>query len=605
MNKIHVANISSASNEETLRGLLEERGYAVSNILLKGSSAVVDLEDPALVEKAINSLNGLQHYGQNMQVEAMARRSRKATKVQLKNLPSHVTREDVEHLINSTMGTGVAQKYEEVGAEGAVYVTFNSPEQAEQAVSTLDGYNFDGRLRIKQKSQKAKNNPERQLGDESTGASIEDCGGKRVCWCCDWKKARVDIHRRDNIHPETLVTIKGSPEACSKACKEIMKVVQAEAQSLNRGECPLRVLCPNSLCGRIIGKKGNVIKSFMEKSNTNIVVSSFESPYPGSMNDMNSYYVDRVITVTGNLDDAIRAEEMLSEKMRQCFEQDANMYQQQQMMFSGLPSLPMMPGNMNNYGVRPPYPYMTREKRFRSDIALLLLPTGEEATTRAVRTQNWGGNYYPGSFGGSSSPQQQQQLEVVYLYIPEQSVGAVIGSKGQNIKNIMRLSAARIKIMSGETKNGNGDKAGHQGPQALEERKVIITGSPEAQWKAQFYIFEKVKSEMRLAAQDEVHLRSEVVVPKATIGRIIGKGGQNVKEMQRVSGAIVQVPEDQGDVEEVPVTIIGHFYACQSAQRRIRALMNNIQGLQQPRRGGRLGPGGQQQPSQPPQINGN
>lgn len=46
--------------------------------------------------------------------------------------------------------------------------------------------------------------------------------------------------------------------------------------------------------------------------------------------------------------------------------------------------------------------------------------------------------------------------------------------------------------------------------------------------QAQFYIFEKVKSEMRLAAQDEVHLRSEVVVPKATIGRIIGKGGQNV-----------------------------------------------------------------------------
>lgn len=54
---------------------------------------------------------------------------------------------------------------------------------------------------------------------------------------------------------------------------------------------------------------------------------SFESPYPGSMTDMNSYYVDRVITVTGNLDDAIKAEEMLSEKMRQCFEQDSNMYQ--------------------------------------------------------------------------------------------------------------------------------------------------------------------------------------------------------------------------------------------------------------------------------------
>ena len=40
----------------------------------------------------------------------------------------------------------------------------------------------------------------------------------------------------------------------------------------------------------------------------------------------------------------------------------------------------------------------------------------------------------------------QQQPEVVQLYVPEKSVGAVIGSKGQNIKNIMRLSGARIKV---------------------------------------------------------------------------------------------------------------------------------------------------------------
>lgn len=58
MNKIQFTNLLSPFDEETLRGLLEQRGYAVSNILLKGSSAVVDLEDPQLVEKAIDSLNG-------------------------------------------------------------------------------------------------------------------------------------------------------------------------------------------------------------------------------------------------------------------------------------------------------------------------------------------------------------------------------------------------------------------------------------------------------------------------------------------------------------------------------------------------------------------
>jgi hypothetical protein len=49
--------------------------------------------------------------------------------------------------------------------------------------------------------------------------------------------------------------------------------------------------------------------------------------------------------------------------------------------------------------------------------------------------------------------------------------------------------------------------------------------------------------------------------------------------MQRVSGAIVKVPDQNsqsqqdGDME-VAVSIIGHFYAMQPAMRRIRALVN-------------------------------
>lgn len=64
--------------------------------------------------------------------------------------------------------------------------------------------------------------------------------------------------------------------------------------------------------------------------------------------------------------------------------------------------------------------------------------------------------------------------------------------------------------------------------------------------------------------------------------------------MQRVSGAIVQLPmEEQGDVDEVPVTIIGHFYATQSAQRRVRSLMNTLSRAQPAPR--RTRPGAPQQ----------
>jgi len=258
--------------------------------------------------------------------------------------------------------------------------------------------------------------------------------------------------------------------------------------------------------------------------------------------DAGNSYMDRVITITGSTENCAKAEEKISEKMRQCFEQDVGSFQfgsQNPLMFPGMPGLPMLPSMNPFQSMRPPMPYM-------------------------------GSAYYPGSMSGPNPALNQP--EVVQLYIPEKSVGAVIGSKGQNIKNIMRLSGARIKILGANDKNGSGENNpfSHSG----DERKAVISGSPEAQWKAQFYIFEKVKNELRLAAHDEVHLRTEIMVPKQSIGRIIGKGGQNVKEMQRVSGAIVQLPmEEQGDVDEVPVTIIGHFYATQSAQRRVRSLM--------------------------------
>lgn len=50
------------------------------------------------------------------------------------------------------------------------------------------------------------------------------------------------------------------------------------------------------------------------------------------------------------------------------------------------------------------------------------------------------------------------------------------------------------------------------------------------------------------------------------VGRIIGKGGQNVRELQRVTGSIIKLPEHglapPAD-EETTVHIIGHFFSVQ------------------------------------------
>ncbi|KFV19821.1 Insulin-like growth factor 2 mRNA-binding protein 2, partial [Tauraco erythrolophus] len=125
-------------------------------------------------------------------------------------------------------------------------------------------------------------------------------------------------------------------------------------------------------------------------------------------------------------------------------------------------------------------------------------------------------------------------------------------AKGQHIKQLARFAGASIKIAPAE------------GPDAS-ERMVIITGPPEAQFKAQGRIFGKLKEENFFNPKEEVKLEAHIKVPSFAAGRVIGKGGKTVNELQNLTSAEVIVPRDQtpDENEEVIVKIIGHFFASQ------------------------------------------
>lgn len=88
---------------------------------------------------------------------------------------------------------------------------------------------------------------------------------------------------------------------------------------------------------------------------------------------------------------------------------------------------------------------------------------------------------YPSMYPASSSAQTStgDSQETTFLYIPNNAVGAIIGTKGSHIRNIIRFSGATVKIAPlDETK-----------PQDTQtERRVTIVGSPEAQWKVRVII---------------------------------------------------------------------------------------------------------------------
>ena len=54
-------------------------------------------------------------------------------------------------------------------------------------------------------------------------------------------------------------------------------------------------------------------------------------------------------------------------------------------------------------------------------------------------------------------------------------------------------------------------------PHCEAQRRVTIVGGPEAQWKAQYLIFEKLREEGFASGVDDVRLTVEIMVPSAQV----------------------------------------------------------------------------------------
>uniref|UniRef100_A0A182QRV3 RRM domain-containing protein n=1 Tax=Anopheles farauti TaxID=69004 RepID=A0A182QRV3_9DIPT len=497
-------------------------------------------------------------------------------KIVISGIPHHAKFDDIDPLLKQF---GKVEHCEAGTSKDpntqTVHITFENHDQAQRAVSGLIGVDFEGSKLLVELSDTNKQARRAQRNRSQYGAGMPGGGGPgrqtdfplRVLVQSDMvgaiigrqgstirhitqqSRARVDVHRKDNVGSvEKAITIYGNPENCTMACRKILEVMQQEANTTNKGEICLKILAHNNLIGRIIGKSGNTIKRIMQDTDTKITVSS--------INDISSFNLERIITVKGTIENMSKGESQISAKLRQSYENDLQALAPQSVMFPGLHPMAMMSTAGNGMG-------------FTGRTAGGVTATGAGASGA--------GGMYPGSnfpmyqppAGGPAGvpPGSTEVQETTYLYIPNNAVGAIIGTKGLHIRNIIRFSGASVKIAPLEA-----DKPQEQ----QTERKVTIIGTPEAQWKAQYLIFEKMREEGFVSGTDDVRLTVEIFVPSAQVGRIIGKGGQNVRELQRVTGSIIKLPEHTASApvdEETTVHIIGPFFSVQSAQRRIRTMM--------------------------------
>uniref|UniRef100_A0A8C3TS13 Insulin like growth factor 2 mRNA binding protein 3 n=1 Tax=Catharus ustulatus TaxID=91951 RepID=A0A8C3TS13_CATUS len=548
MNKLYIGNLGENVSPLDLESLFKDSKIPFSGqFLVKTGYAFVDCPDESWAMKAIEALSGkVELHGKLIEVEHSVPKRQRSRKLQIRNIPPHLQWEVLDSLLAQY---GTVENCEQVNTDtetAVVNVTYGNKDQARQAIEKLNGFQLEnyslkvayipdemGRPTTRQKPQS--DVPLRMLVPTQFVGAIIGKEGATIRNITKQTQSKIDIHRKENAGAaEKPITIHSTPEGCSTACKIIMEIMQKEAQDTKfTEEIPLKILAHNNFVGRLIGKEGRNLKKIEQDTDTKITISPLQ--------DLTLYNPERTITVKGSIETCAKAEEEIMKKIRESYENDIAAMNLQAHLIPGL--------NLNALGLFPPS------------------SSGIPPPAVSVASAAAAASYPP---FGVREALQQPESETVHLFIPALAVGAIIGKQGQHIKQLSRFAGASIKIAPAE------------GPDA-KLRMVIITGPPEAQFKAQGRIYGKLKEENFFGPKEEVKLEAHIKVPSYAAGRVIGKGGKTVNELQNLTSAEVVVPRDQtpDENDQVVVKITGHFYACQLAQRKIQEILAQVRRQQQ------------------------
>ncbi|TYJ16016.1 hypothetical protein E1A91_A10G221500v1 [Gossypium mustelinum] len=267
----------------------------------------------------------------------------------------------------------------------------------------------------------------RFLVSNAAAGSVIGKGGSTITDFQSRSGARIQLSRNHEFFPGTsdrIIMVSGTVDEVLKVMElilgKLLNELNIEENDDVEPRTKVRLVVPNSSCGSIIGKGGATIKSFIEESQAGIKIS----PQDNNFNGLN----DRLVTLTGTLDEQMRAIELILSKLSE----DPHYSQ----------------------AMHAPFSYA--------------------ATYNSM-------SYAPNGAGGKFPNPKEDRSNSITIGVSDGHIGLVLGRGGRNIMEISQVSGARIKISDrGDFMSGTTD------------RKVTITGSQRAIRQAETMIMQKV-----------------------------------------------------------------------------------------------------------------
>jgi far upstream element-binding protein len=213
----------------------------------------------------------------------------------------------------------------------------------------------------------------------------------------------------------------------------------------------------------------------------------------------------------------------------------------------------------------------------------------ERSFSPGPRGRGPAGNFSPLHGGSSYAPRERSPVrggdDVESISIESNLVGLIIGRQGENLRRVEAETGCRVQFITGPDETGP-------------YRQCKITGSRASRAKAKAEINRIIDDSgmagnARAAAErareapaargssDQPALRdgeetTQIMVPDRTVGLIIGRGGETIRDLQERSGCHVNIVGAQKSVNGLrPVNLIGSREAAARAKDLIMEIVES------------------------------